>query len=138
MQLSKIKLVLFALGMFVLGGLLGAFARQKLAITLGGISSEAKIAEAGQALDRNDLAHAESLAFDAIPLDPESYLPYQELGEIFSRRNETAAAINAYSRAVEKLNRQRGHYHLLQLDATMKQTELSLLREKIAKLKGKA
>lgn len=138
MHLSKLKLVLFTIGLLVLGGFLGALTQQKLAITLGGISSEAKIAEAGQALDRNDLTRAESLAFDAIPLDPESYLPYQELGEVFSRRNETAAAISAYSRAVEKLTSQKGHYRLLQLDASMRQTELLLLREKIAKLRAKA
>lgn len=37
------------------------------------------------------------------PSIQKSYVPYQELGEIFPRRNETAAAISAYCRAVEKL-----------------------------------
>jgi hypothetical protein len=136
MQLSKVKLILLALSTLIGGAVIGGFVQQELAIALGGITSEAKMVGASQALDRNDLAQAESLAFDAIPLDPESYVPYQTLGEIFSRRNETAAAISAYSRAVEKLTSPKGHYR--PLDASMKQTELSLLHEKIAKLKGKA
>lgn len=135
MQLSKFKLVLLALSMLILGAILGGFAQRELATSLGAITSEAKMAGASQALARNDLTKAESLAFDAIPLDPQSYVPYQELGEIFSRRNETAAAISAYSRAIEKLASPNGHYR--PLDASMRQTELSLLREKLAKLKGK-
>jgi Tfp pilus assembly protein PilF len=138
MQLSKVKFTLFIFGMLIVGVFLGAFAQQSLTATLGGTACEAKIAEAGQALDRNDFARAEELSFEAIPLDPENYLPYQELGEVFSRRNETAAAIGAYSRAVDKLTAGKGHYRLLQLDTTMRQTELSQLHEKIAKLKARA
>jgi Tfp pilus assembly protein PilF len=138
MQLSKLKLAVLSLSLLVSGGVLGAFAQQKWTAYLGGTTSEVKIVEADQALERNDLNRAELLAFEAIPLDPESYLPYQALGEVFSRRNEPAAAISAYSRAVEKLTGQRGHYRLLPLDASMKRTELLLLREKIAKLRGKS
>lgn len=62
MHLSKLKLVLFTIGLLVLGGFLGALTQQKLAITLGGISSEAKIAEAGQALiEMTSLAPSRSL-----------------------------------------------------------------------------
>ncbi len=137
MNLSRIKLALIASGILLVGYLLGAIAQQRVTVTLGGITSETNIVEANPALDRNEPARAESLAFEAIPEDPESYLPYQTLGEVFSRRNETEAAISAYSRAIEKLTGQRGHYRLLQLDASMRRTELMLLRDKITKLRNK-
>jgi Tfp pilus assembly protein PilF len=136
MQLSKTRVFLYASGLLVLGAALGALGQQKWATYTGGIYSEVNIVEAGQALDRNDLARAESLALDAIPLDPESHLPYQMLGEIYSRRHETAAAITAYSRAEERLRGQRGHYRVLQLTPSMRQTDLMLLNEKIEKLKN--
>jgi hypothetical protein len=103
--------------------------RPESSVTISGIRTS-------QALGRNDVVGAETLAFEAIPFDPDSYLPYQTLGEVFARRHESAAAISAYSRAIEKLTGAKGHYRLMKLDESMRRTELQLLREKIARLKS--
>lgn len=137
MQLSKVKFILLVLCFLVLGGIVGALLQKKVTIALGGISSEAKAALADQALDRNDLVHAEALSYEAIGLDPESYRPYQTLGGVFSRRGEVAAAIGAYSRAIDELNGPGGHFRLLKLDQSLRQSDLVLLRARIAKLKEK-
>jgi Tfp pilus assembly protein PilF len=134
MSFFTLRVVAFGLTMLIVGAVCGGLLLRSWT-TLDGTACEAAVIEAGQAIDRNDLARAESLSFDAIGLDPESYLPYQELGRIFSMRHETTAAINAYTKAIQKLNSDRGHYRLLQLDASMRRTELLLLRQDIAKLR---
>jgi len=136
MGASRIKLFLVALALLLAGGWLGAFASERLATYREGIASEAICIQANEAFHAKDLARAELLAFKAIPLDPDSYLPYEELGNIFIQRNETAAAITAYSLALQKLTENKGHYRVVrQLDPSMRQQELALLRDTIAKLK---
>jgi len=136
MGAARIKPILFSLGLLAAGGWLGAFAGERLATYRGGIASEAICIQANEAFYAKDLTRAELLAFEAIPLDPDSYLPYEELGDIFIQRNETAAAITAYSLALQKLTANKGHYHVVRhLDPSMRQQELALLRDKIAKLK---
>jgi hypothetical protein len=134
----RIKFILFPLGLLVVGGWLGAFASGRLATYRGGIASEAICIQANEAFYAKDLSRAELLAFQAIPLDPDSYLPYEELGDIFIERNETAAAITAYSLALQKLIENKGHYRVIRhLDPSMRHQELALLRQKIAKLRVK-
>jgi hypothetical protein len=139
MRIAGINPTLFALGLLVVGGGLGAFTSERLAVYRGGIASEAICIQANEVFHAKDFARAELLAFEAIPLDPDSYLPYEMLGDIFIQRNETAAAITAYSLALQKLTADKGHYRLVRhFDPSMRQQELGLLREKIAKLNSKA
>jgi Tfp pilus assembly protein PilF len=139
MRTARIKLILFALALLGVGGWLGAFAGERLATYRGGIAAEATCIQANEAFYAKDLARAELLAFKAIPLDPDSYLPYEELGDIYIQRNETAAAITAYSLALQKLTENKGHYRVVRhLDPSMRQQELVLLRDKIAKLRMRA
>jgi hypothetical protein len=138
MRIAGIKPTLFALGLLVAGGWLGVFVSERLAVYRGGIASEAICIQANEAFHAKDFARAELLAFEAIPPDPDSYLPYETLGDIFIHRNETAAAITAYSLALQKLTANKGHYRVVRhFDPSMRQQELGLLREKIANLKGK-
>jgi hypothetical protein len=139
MQTTKMKLTLVALGLLVIGGWLGAFASERLSIYRGGIASEAICVEANEAFHAKDLAGAERLAFKAIALDPDSYLPYDELGGVYLQQNEIASAIIAYSLALEKLTENRGHYRVLRhLDPSLREAQMVLLRDKIAKLKAGA
>jgi hypothetical protein len=139
MRATRIRLILFAFGFLVIGGWLGAFVSERLSTYRGGIASEAISVQANEAFYAKDLMRAEQLAFKAIPLDPDSYLPYELLGDIFMQRNETAAAITAYSLALQKLTENKGHYRVVRhLDPSMRQQELALLRDKLAKLKMRA
>lgn len=139
MGTPRIKPILFSLGLLAAGGWLGAFAGERFAIYRGGIASEAICVQANEAFYAKNLSRAELLAFEAIPLDPDSHLPYVELGDVFIQRGETAAAITAYSLALQKLTANKGHYRVVrQLDPSMRQQELAQLRDKIAKLKMRA
>jgi Tfp pilus assembly protein PilF len=137
MNTSKTKLFVGGSVLFILGIALGIMIQQRSAAAFGGTASDAKVAQADQALEKNDVPRAESLAFEAISLNPSSYLPYQVLGEVFSRRNEKLAAISAYSKALEKLAQPGGGSRILNLSSSMRQTEVQLLKQKIASLQTK-
>ncbi len=134
MILSNFRLALIVLFCLIAGAISGFVLAQKYAATAGGASSEAMSALAAQYLAKNDLQQAELLAFDAIAADPQSYIPYVLLGDIFSRREEFAAARSAYLKALQKLDGPRGHFRVLQLDDQLRQGERRILQKKLESL----
>jgi Tfp pilus assembly protein PilF len=134
MMLSKIRLIVIVLAAVVVGAIVGFLIAPKYAAATGGAASEAMVALAGQALEQNDLQQAESLAFDAIASDPESYAPYVVLGDVFMRRGDTSAARSAYSRALAKLDGPGGNFQVLELDNQLREGERRVLREKLDRL----
>lgn len=134
MIMSKLRFSFVVVILLVVGIVFGALLQRTYAVVAGGASSEATAALADQALDRNDLATAQSLAFHAIPADADSNLPYLVLGDVYSRQHEAVTARGAYEIALRKLNGSGGHFRLLKLDSSMRQTEQNLIRKKLAKL----
>jgi Tfp pilus assembly protein PilF len=134
MMLSKIRLFVIVLTAVIVGAVGGFLVAPKYAATAGGAASEAMVALAGQALEQSDLQKAESLAFDAIASDPDSYVPYVVLGEVFTRRGDTSAARSAYSRALEKLEGPGGNFQVLKLDEQLRDGERRVLHEKLERL----
>jgi Tfp pilus assembly protein PilF len=134
MTMSKFRFSFVVATLLIIGVIVGALLQRTYSVVAGGASSEATVAMAEQALDRNDRTTAYSLAYHAIPTDPDSYLPYLVLSDVYSRQHEALAARGAYEIALRKLSGPGGHFRVLKLDASMRQTERNLIRKKLVNL----
>ena len=113
---------------FAGGGILGALLAADAVVRRNGVVSEAMTAAASQALLHNQLDRAASLAFDAIEKDPDSYVPYVQLGEVYSQRGENVAAREAYTRSLAKLDGTGGNFQVQSLSDSIRNTERRLIR----------
>ena len=119
---------------FAGGGILGALLAADAVARRNGVVSEALTAASWEALRRNQLDRAASISFDAIEKDPDSYVPYVQLGDVYTRRGENVAAREAYERSLAKLDGKGGNFQAQILSDSIRKTERLLIRAKRDKL----